>query len=93
MAIISTDRTVNIGMTSQKVLEVNPRRFSALFANVSANTIYLMKGGEALSGRGVPILSNGNYEINLTNPFFGEVYALASGVASLLLITEETYAS
>lgn len=78
-----------LSTTEQKVLGGNPSRVYALLVNPSAEQVFLGMGIPAVVDRGIPLLSAGsNYEINLTNPFFGSIHAVSKAGTPNLLITE-----
>ena len=84
----------SVGAASQEVLSKNPARRYALLVNDSINIIYLMLGHDAALNRGIRINSGGgSYEINLTNPWPGSIFAFASGATSNLTIVEVSNAS
>ncbi len=78
-----------LSTTQEQVLTANPNRTYAILALVGTDPVYLSMGIPAESGRGIPLFTNGaNYEINLTNPWTGPIYAVASAATPTLLITE-----
>ena len=75
--------------TQQMVLPANPGRVYALMVNDGGADIYLGMGIPAVVNRGIRLNSaGGNYEINLTNPWQGEIYAVGDATSPSLLITE-----
>jgi len=76
--------------TQQRILGKNPARVYALFVNDNALAdIYLSMGIPAVAGRGIRInAGGGSYEINLTNPWHGEVYAVGTAASPTLLVQE-----
>jgi hypothetical protein len=58
-----------------RILQANHYRKYAIIANVGANQVNLAKGMAASPLGDIPVLSGGSYEINLTNPFKGDMYA------------------
>ena len=79
-----------LSATQQKVLDENPlRTYCLLVKDAGTDVIRLGLGIEAVSGRGPRLNSAGaNYEINLTNPFHGAIYAVAESGTPDLCITE-----
>ena len=90
MVNVGVDLVKAITATEQLVLGSNPQRLYALLVNDGSNPIYLSKGIPAAANRGIRInASGGSYEINLTNPWHGEVHAVCgAGLTSTLLIEE-----
>lgn len=87
------DKAVNLkkvlSVTQEMILGKNPRRVYALLALVGTDEVYLGFGEPAVADQGIPLLTNGaNYEINLTNPWQGEIYAVAKAGTPTLLVTE-----
>jgi hypothetical protein len=70
-----------------RIMQNNPNRKYALIANVGANQVNLAKEMAASALGDIPVLANGNYEINLTNPFKGEIYAYSA--AGTTIYTQE----
>ena len=89
------DAPAIIGTSSSRVLLANPRRYLCILQNDSDTTIYINLGKAAALNRGTRLNANGgSYEINLTNPFFGEIFAISNAATKTLLITEASqYAS
>jgi len=84
------DIAIAVGATSIMVLPANTRRIGAILVNDHASqTIYLKLGKNAAVNEGIRLNSGGaTYEIDLSNPWEGEVHAVASGAGTTLLITE-----
>jgi hypothetical protein len=61
-----------------RIMQNNPNRKYALIANVGAAQVNLAKEMAASALGDIPVQPNGNYEINLTNPFTGEIYAYSA---------------
>lgn len=86
------DRAVNLkkplSVTQEMVLGKNPRRTYAILVLKGTDEVYLGFGEPAKADQGLPLLTNGaNYEINLTNPWHGEIYAVAkTGTPDLLIV-------
>ncbi len=89
MPVQTVDLKLPLSVTSQKVLAANPSRVYCLLVNDGTDVIRLGLGIPAVSGRGPRLNSAGaNYEINRTNPFHGEIYAVAQSGTPDLCITE-----
>lgn len=85
----TVDLKLPLSVASQKVLAKNPARTYALLVNDGVDIIYLGMGISAVSGRGIRLnVSGGSYEINLVNPWHGEIYAVAAAGTPDLLIQE-----
>lgn len=85
----AVDLKLPLSPTQQKILAANPNRTYGLFVNDGTNIIYLGMGIPAVSGRGIRLnAAGGAYEINLTNPFYGEIHAIAAGGTPDILIQE-----
>ncbi len=87
------DRAINLkktlSITQEQILGKNARRSYCLLAKVGTDEVYLSMGEPATADRGIPLLTSGsNYEINLTNPWHGEIYAVAKTGTPVLLVTE-----
>lgn len=96
MAVIerAVHLTKALTTTQERILGDNGKRRMALFVNDSDSVAYLGLGIPAEANKGIRVnASGGSYEINLTNPFFGEVYAVSTGVTKVMLITEVSNAS
>lgn len=77
--------------TQQKILDENPSRIYAIFVNDSDTVAYLSLGEEAAANKGIRInAAGGSYEINLTNPFTGRIYAISLGAAKRLNVMESS---
>jgi len=73
----------------QKVLAANPYRTYALLINDGTDPIYLALNKPAEVNRGIRLnAGGGSFEINLNNPYQGEVYAVGSAANPPLLISE-----
>lgn len=82
-------RDVLIGTSDVLVLGENPLRISATFVNDSDTTIYLNPETPASLNGGIRLnASGGAYEINLTNPYHGEIHAICSAASKKLLVRE-----
>ena len=85
----TVDLKLALSTTQQKVMAINRVRTYALLVNDGTDIIYLGMGIPAVSGRGIRLNpSGGSYEINLTNPFQGEIYAVAAAGTPAILIQE-----
>lgn len=87
---ISFDRTGNVTAASAICLAPNRNRSYALFVNDSDTVIYIMKGKVAVAHRGIRLnAEGGNYEINATNLYKGEVSAIHAGAGNKALLINE----
>ena len=85
----SVDLKITLSVTQQRVLGDNPARTYALLENDGTDDIYLGMGIPAVANRGIRVNNGGgSYEINLTNPWYGEIYAVAVAGTPALLIQE-----
>jgi hypothetical protein len=74
---------------SRILLGGNPKRISALFINSSDAVAYISLGTPAVATQDIPLPASGGwYEINLLNPYHGEVHALSAGATKRLSVTE-----
>lgn len=84
--------TFDVTTSSQLVLPANEHRKFAIFVNDSSSTIYLKMGGAASLHSGIRISANGfSYEIDNTNLWVGDVYAIHDGIGTKKLLIEEYY--
>ena len=84
-----TDSFATIGAASGLALAANVQRVNAVFVNDSSETIYLARGNAAVLNRGIRLNANGgSYEIDSSNLFLGDVYAIATGAASNMTVSE-----
>lgn len=84
-----TDTKVAVGISSTLVLAANPKRMDAVFVNDSNKPIYLARGNAAVMNEGIRLsATSSKYEINALNLFRGAVYAIASGGAKNLTVSE-----
>lgn len=75
--------------TQEEVVPNNPERRYCLLVNDSDATAYISLGSPAVANQGIRVNANGgSYEINLTNPFSGPIYAISTGVTKRMMITE-----
>lgn len=80
---------VNVGNVSTAVLAANSARMFAVFTNDSANVIYLCLGTPAVANRGIRLSANGGqYIIDQTRLYTGQVTAIAPAGASNLTVSE-----
>lgn len=80
---------VNVGNASTAVLAANAARMFAVFTNDSANIIYLCLGTPAVANRGIRLNANGGqYIIDQTRLYTGQVTAIAPAGASNLTVSE-----
>jgi len=71
------------------VLESNPQRIYALLVNDGDADIYVAFSSPAVANSGVRLNANGgSYEINLTNPWQGEINAVGDASGPKLMATE-----
>lgn len=83
--------TLTVGVTSQKIFNLNPDRLLAIIVNDSANKIYLSLGAGATAGRGILLTaSGGSFSFGRFTdfPWLGEIYAIADGAGSNVTIVE-----
>ncbi len=83
-------RNIDLTMTQEEILPVNPQRRYALIVNYADVDCFLSLGIPAVASQGIPLTpaGSGSFEINLTNPFHGRIYAVSLGNAKRLMITE-----
>lgn len=85
----AVELALTIGATQERVLGGNPFRTYALLVNDGPVDLYLGMGVPAVVNRGIRLNNGGgNYEINLTNPWQGEIYAVTAATSTRLLIEE-----
>ncbi|GAI46348.1 unnamed protein product [marine sediment metagenome] len=84
------DLKIALSATQQRILGKNPARRYAIFVkDAGTDVIRLAFGIPAVSGRGLRLNEAGsNYEINLTNLWTGEVYAIAESGTPDLIVQE-----
>jgi len=89
MPVRAVDLAKTLSTTQEKILDKNPARVYALLVNDGTEDIYLGMGIPAIVNRGIRVNNGGgSYEINLMNPWHGEIYAVAASGTPLLLIVE-----
>ncbi len=86
--VLAIDLVKTLSTTSESVSPAGPRGY-ALFVNEGATVIRLGLGKPAVSGRGPRLAASGGwFEINFTNPFHGEIHAVAESGTPGLSVTE-----
>ncbi|GAI46308.1 unnamed protein product [marine sediment metagenome] len=86
----SADHSCNVIVTSTLVLAVNKMRQTATFINNSDVVIFLRLGAAAAVNTGKPLNANGgSFEINKSNMWKGDVYAIHGGTGDKVLCIEE----
>ena len=86
MPYAAIDLKLTLSTTQQRILGKNPARQYALLVNDGTDDIYLGMGIPATANRGIRLnAGGGSYEINLTNPWHGEIYAVSAGTPALLI--------
>ena len=89
MPYAAIELKLTLSATQQRVLGDNIARVYALLVNDGTDDIYLGMGIPAIVNRGIRLNNGGgNYEINLTNPWHGEIYAVAAAGTPALLVQE-----
>ena len=82
--------SVSVKTTSALIIEGNPDRVYASFANISTTPIYLTFGYYARVEEGIPLLTKGStYEITSINLYTGPVSAIHSGTGTKTLCVVE----
>lgn len=80
---------LDVGVSNTRILADNRYRRYALIVNDSNVAVYIALGITAELNKGIRLNSlGGSYEINLTNPYYGEIYAITSAATKRLMITE-----
>ncbi len=84
------DRSKLIAITSTLMLEDNDKRVWATFVNQGGNNVWLRLGVAAVADTGKFLTANGgNFVMDMaTTPWYGKVYAIADGVASIVVCEE-----
>jgi len=89
MPYAAIDLKLTLSVTQERILGKNPTRVYALLINDGTDDIYLGMGIPATANRGIRLNNGGgSYEINLMNPWQGEIYAVAAAGTPTLLIQE-----
>ena len=79
----STASNVTVADTSTKIADADSARKLFTIVNDSAAIVYISLGSAAEMNIGIRLnASGGAYEINETNPFFGEIYGIVSSGTS-----------
>ena len=74
---------------SVQVLPANANRVGATVSNLGATIKFLIKGDLAAVNVGIPLVQNGSYEINLTNPYQGPISVYCAAAAEPISWTED----
>ena len=88
MAKPAVTRVIACGATAVEVAPDNPGRTYALLVNDDPTSpVYLGLGDSSVAvGHGIRLnVAGGSFEINLTNPWTGPIYAAAAAAANLLV--------
>jgi len=84
--------TNSVGVTAVKILSNNPKRMSVLIQNLSANTVYIGLKPDVSNTNGILLAANGgSITLQYDKDFqlvTNEMYAIASGAASSILVLE-----
>lgn len=89
VATYTADKSGNASATAQKVLEQNYRRKYVAIQNLAATNISIGLGyAPASTAAGIVLAEMGSYEINLLNPFFGDIYILGTAAAEAFACIE-----
>lgn len=89
MPEIPFHRDVDITTTQSEIIGDNPQRYYCLIVNSSDTDCYISLGQPAESAKGILLKANGGaFEINLTNPFHGRIYAISGAATKRLNLTE-----
>lgn len=80
---------VTIAATSTLVLPLNVKRRGVWFCNDSDEAIYVSFGSPATMNKGIRLnASGGSLELNMTNMFYGHIYAICSSGSKVLTVLE-----
>ena len=80
---------LDLTATQRKILEANPQRYYCLLVNSSDTDCRISLGSPAAANKGILLTANGGwFEINLSNPYTGRIYAVSGGATKRLNITE-----
>lgn len=86
-----SEGSVLVGVASVSVMAADAGRKYALFVNDSNTEIYLSLGGPAVVGDAIRLnRKGGSYEIEQTNLFRGEVFAISGSAGNNLGFVEGT---
>lgn len=87
------EHTYTIGAgSSDQIAASNPRRIWIGIQNIhAANTAWIMLGKIGAASTGLQLNPGGGYiELNLTNPWTGEIYCIADGAGTTINVVEVT---
>ena len=85
----ATHRDFTCTATQQIISDENLLRQYCLMVNDGDADIYLGLDMPAEANKGIRLNANGgSYEINLTNPFKGRIYAIGDATGPKLMLTE-----
>ncbi len=85
----ATNSKTSVGSSSTSVISANSKRKFALFVNDSDETIYLSLSSTAVINEGIRLNANGGaFEINLNNPYTGEITAICTSGSKNLTTSE-----
>ena len=86
-----SEGSILVGIASVSVMAADAGRKYALFVNDSNAEIYLSLGGPAVVGDAIRLnRKGGSYELEQTNLYQGEVFAISTGAAKNLGFVEGT---
>lgn len=89
MGLKAVHRNIDLTTADVLILGKNPGRVSAIMSNDSDTICYIALAVPAVANQGIRLNANGGtYEINSTNPWFGEIHAISVGATKRLTITE-----
>ena len=87
-----TDTKVAVETGSTLVVAANPGRADLELVNDSNQPIYLGRGNAAVMNEGIRLNANGgSYSMNNRNLFLGAIYAIATGGAKNLTVSEGSW--
>ena len=85
----SSNTSKTVGSVSTLVADSKGSRNLLIFTNDSDETIYLSFGDPAVLNKGVRLnASGGAYEVNESNPFTGQIFAICTSGNKNLCVTE-----
>jgi len=70
------------------VLQPNSERKGAIISNGGPTIKWVCLSDNAAVNTGIPIIQNGSYEINLTNPWYGAVSVACAVAAEVIGVME-----
>jgi len=83
------DASQDIGAASVLILRANKHRTAAFFTNPSDSDIYVQLGSDAAASTGIYLKAGGGaFEINKTNLFKGDIYAIAGAATKRICALE-----